>query len=847
MEYTGFSALHNAGAKSLFACAALAIGGAAFAAGEAQIALRPGERGPDVPKTLYGIFFEDINYSADGGIYPELVANRGFDWDNGSTHGWENDFRGGAQARISIEHGRPVHEVTASHVRIDAYGAGGGRGAGLRNRGYHGMYVEKGKKYDLSFYVRGIDGYKGGVRVVLEADGRVLAEKRLANSEMNVGRARGDAIFPELPEWTRAETVFEPSETTRQATLSILADSAGIVEFEQVSLFPQDTFNGRKNGLRRDLVQMLKDLKPGIMRFPGGCLVEGRDWNLWYDWKISVGDGSLESRRCIWNTWDYWQTMGLGYFEYFCLCEDLGCEPLPVMASGLTCQFAKPVDAAPMESMPYFAQNLLDLIEFANGDASTKWGALRAKMGHPRPFNMKYLGIGNENWDQVFLDRFEAIAKVVRAKHPEIRIVSSSGPGPDGHSFDYAWKRLDTKLADVIDEHYYRPPEWFREQGGRYDGYDRSGKKPNVYAGEYACHVRSKDNNLYSALCEAGAMTGFERNCDVVEMTSYAPLFAKVDSYKWKPDLIWFDNAGCFGTPNYYVQQMFGVNRPTRVVPSSETVSGDASFSCEGELALHTWNTAAEFKDLKVVDGSGRSLLSAMPDPSRCRVERGGRWTLSGGVLRQENAGATDTALTLPCGAVGDATVTFKARRTAGSEGFLFRFRAKDGRHAHVNFGGWMNTEHGIEALGFSASLPPRVAGSLENNRWYDVKVVLRGDTVTASLDGREIFSAARVTERAQKEFFHVCGFDAEKGELVVKCVNISDEARPLTIDFGTALKPGEAKRIELSGKSGDVNDLANPRRVAPVERTFRFDGGRRLRTELAPNSLTVFRLRASL
>ena len=342
-------------------------------------------------------------------------------------------------------------------------------------------------------------------------------------------------------------------------------------------------------------------------------------------------------------------------------------------------------------------------------------------------------------------------------------------------------------------------------------------------------------------------MTGFERNCDVVEMTSYAPLFAKVDSYKWKPDLIWFDNAGCFGTPNYYVQQMFGVNRPSRIVPSSETASDDASFSCEGELALHTWNTAAEFKDIKVVDGNGKKLLSAMPDPSKCRVERNGRWTLSGGVLKQSNTGATDTALTLPCGVVGDATVTFKARRVAGDEGFLFRFRAKDGRHAHVNIGGWMNKEHGLETLGFPAALPPKVAGSLENNRWYDVKVVLKGDTVTASLDGREIFSAVHVTELAQKDFFQVCGFDEEKGELVVKCVNISDEARPLTIDFGTALKPGEARRIELSGKAGEVNDLANPKRVAPVEKTFRFAGGRQFKTELAPNSLTVFRLRATL
>ncbi len=825
--------------------AAVFVAGAAFADGEARISLRPGERGPEVPKTLYGIFFEDINHSADGGIYPELVANRGFDWDNGSYRGWDHDFRGGAQARISLEWGRPVHEATASHVRIDAYGASADRCVGLRNRGYHGMYVEKGKKYDLSFYVRGIDGYKGGVRVVLESDGRVLAEKRVGNGEMNVGRPCGGGVFPELPEWTKVSAVFQPTATTRRATLSILADSPGIVEFEQVSLFPQDTFNGRKNGLRKDLVQMLKDLKPGIMRFPGGCLVEGRDWNLWYDWKLSVGDGSLESRKCIWNTWDYWQTMGLGYFEYFCLCEDLGCEPLPVMGSGLTCQFAKPVDAAPMESMPYFAQNLLDLIEFANGDVTTKWGGVRARMGHPKPFNMKYLGIGNENWDAVFLDRFEAIAKVIRERHPEIRIVSSSGPFSDGASFDYAWKRLDTKLADVIDEHYYKPPEWFREQGHRYDGYDRSGKKPKVYAGEYACHVRGKANDLYSALCEAGAMTGFERNCDIVEMTSYAPLFAKVDSHKWKPDLIWFDNAGCFGTPNYYVQQMFGVNRPSRIVPSSATVSKSrAVHSCSGTLALHTWNTAAEFKDMKVVDGQGRTLLASVPDPSRCKAEPGGRWRLSHGVLRQENIHATDTALTLPCGNVGDATITFKVRRTAGAEGFLFRFRQNDGTYAHINIGGWFNKEHGFETIGFGASLPPRTAGSLENGRWYDFKVALKGDSVSVWLDGRPLYVDTRIVVREQEDFFHVCGYDEKTSEFVVKCVNISEKERPLSIDFGMSLRPGDARRIELAGGRGDVNDLAHPRRIAPVEQSFRFAGGRTLSSVLKPNSLTVFRIK---
>ncbi len=832
--------------NAAIACAIAAISatGAALSAADVKIKLHPEERGPEVPKTLYGIFFEDINHAADGGIYPELVANRGFDWDNGSTKGWENDFRGGNQARISIEHGRPVHEATASHVRIESFGSCGGAGAGLRNRGYHGIFVEAGKKYDLSFYVRGVDGYKGGVRVVLEADGRVLAERYVPNGEFDGGAPRFSDVFPELPPWTRVTAVFSPAETVRNATLSILADSPGIVEFEQVSLFPQDTFNGRKNGLRKDLVQMLKDLKPGIMRFPGGCLTEGRDWNLWYDWKLSVGDGSLESRKCLWNTWDYWQTMGLGYYEYFCLCEDLGCEPLPVMGSGLTCQFANPWDAAPMESMDYFAQNLLDLIEFANGDKSTKWGGLRARMGHPKPFNMKYLGIGNENWDAVFLDRFEVLAKAVREKHPEIKIVSSSGPYSDGSSFDYAWERLDSKQADVIDEHYYKPPEWFLENAHRYDGYDRSGRKPKVYAGEYACHGKSRDNNLHSALCEAGAMTGFERNCDVVEMTSYAPLLAKLDSHKWKPDLIWFDNTGCFGTPNYYVQKLFGEHRPSRIIPSEAKVKGAAEIPAAGEMALKTWNTAAEFKDVKVVDGRGRTVFKGLPDPSRCKKDAAGDWRVEGGVLKQLNAHSPDTDLTLPCGEFGDGTVTFKARRTAGAEGFMFKFRSKDGRSLRVNIGGWGNKAHAIEAVGFVASLPVHEKGSIENGRWYDFKIALKGDMVSVWLDGEKLFYRARIVPRVREDFFHVAGYDAMAREIVVKCVNLSGEPRRLSLDFGAMLAAGEAKRIELWGEPGDVNDMANPKRVAPVEKTFKFGGGRALTATLKPNSLTIFRIK---
>ena len=337
---------------TLTALAAAAIAVTAF--GGVRIAIDPAAKGHDVPKTLYGIFFEDINHAADGGVYPELIENRGFDWKTKDLEGWQTDFRGDAMARVSLQDGRPVHP-------------------------------------------RGLDGYRGGLRCVIERGGRVLCEAKVANKDMSVSPAKESVDF-ELPEWKRHAFVFEPRETVADGTFSILLDAPGAVEIEQVSLYPQDTFNGRKNGLRKDLVKWLKDMKPGVLRFPGGCIAEGHDFQHWFDWKRTVG--ALERRETIWNTWGYWQSMGLGYYEYFCLAEDIGAEPLPICIAGLTCQFRGP-KFAPMESMEYFADNICDLIDFANADPETNvWAKLRADMGHPAPFNLKYVGIGNENWDK---------------------------------------------------------------------------------------------------------------------------------------------------------------------------------------------------------------------------------------------------------------------------------------------------------------------------------------------------------------------------------------------------------------------------------------------------------------
>lgn len=535
-------------------------------ASECEIKLGDVADGHEVSPVLWGAFFEDINWAADGGIYPELIANAGFDWSqadhekwNCREDGWEGDFRNDGMARLSFQYGAPIHPNTAKHLRIETFGTGI---AGVRNRGYDGIFLENGAKYRLAFNWRELA--KSGIDYEL-GEWKSVEKIITADSDIQTIHFPGNHFQMELARDKKAKD--------GRYTFSILVSGRRTVEFDNVSLKPVDTIAG----LRKDLVQALADLKPSFLRFPGGCIVEEGDFQHWYDWRRTVGP--MERRECIVNRWvrpnaPYWETFGLGYYEYFLLCEAIGAEPLPICLSGLTCQFQTPPQLAAVEDMDYFAQVVIDLIEFANGDVSTTWGKVRAEMGHPAPFNLKYVGIGNENWDQVFLDRYDAIQKIVKAAHPEIIIVGSSGPSPDGKRFDLAWNWYNDKNGDIVDEHYYRPPEWFLSQAHRYDSYARTGK-PKVYAGEYACHDEGngKRNTHYSAICEAAAMTGFERNADVVVMASYAPLFARVGHNQWHPNLIWFDGKSVCRTPNYYVQQMFSLNRPTRTIPVEVTGS----------------------------------------------------------------------------------------------------------------------------------------------------------------------------------------------------------------------------------------------------------------------------------
>jgi alpha-L-arabinofuranosidase len=535
------------------ACLFLALLRAQSPAPAGTIAIQVNSPGAAIPASMYGVFFEDINFGADGGLYPELVKNRSFEFTE-PLNGWSKAFNSEGQLIVLSEGG--LNENNPHYLRLRSETPAGFT---LTNTGFRGMGVHAGAEYLFSAWVR-VPGSKG--------------PKALRASLLGAGGSIGEATLTNFSgEWKKYSAVIRSSATDPKARLRIAIDGQGDIDMDMVSLYPKDTWKNRSNGLRTDLVQLLADMKPGFIRFPGGCIVEGRRLALRYQWKKTVGD--VSERRSIVNRWndendrltpDYFQSFGLGFFEYFQLAEDIGASPLPILNCGMACQFNSS-ELAQLNQLDEYVQDALDLIEFANGAVGTKWGGLRASLGHPAPFNLKMIGVGNEQWGKAYVDRYKIFSEAIRAKHPEIKLVVSAGPLPGGSLFDYLWSQMRELKADIVDEHYYQPPQWFLSNSHRYDKYDRNG--PKVFAGEYAAHTAGQRNNWGAALAEAAFMTGLERNSDVVVMASYAPLFAHVDAWQWAPDLIWFDNLRSFGTPSYYVQKLFATNLGSRILPVS--------------------------------------------------------------------------------------------------------------------------------------------------------------------------------------------------------------------------------------------------------------------------------------
>lgn len=535
-----------------------------------------------VSPTMWGLFFEDINLGADGGLYAELVENRSFEFDV-PMMGWKEKKVDKADGSYLILNRGRLNPANRRYIKLESSTGN----YGLSNNGFRGMGIKKDMQYDFSILARQHDGSSSGLRIELIGEqGNVIASAKLQ---------------PDSKEWKRYTVSFVAKEGAPKAGLNVLLDAKGGMDLDMISLFPKDTWKERKNGLRSDMVQLLADMKPGFLRFPGGCIVEGRNLDERFQWKKTIGP--IEDRQMLINRWnmefkhrptpDYFQSFGLGFFEYFQLCEDIGAKPLPILNAGMACQF-NTAEVVPLDQLQPYIQDALDLIEFANGSATSEWGKKRADMGHPAPFNMTMIGIGNENWGPQYLERLALFTKALKEKYPNIKIVNSSGTDPKGDRFDYLNNNLRARHADIIDEHYYRSPQWFLDNANRYDNYDRQG--PKVFAGEYAAQSKEiaspeNKNNWLCAMSEAAFMTGLERNADVVQMASYAPLFANIEGWQWTPDLIWVDNLQSYGSPNYYVQKLFSVNKGTEVVPvlsDNQVVSGKDGYYASATIDRKT-------------------------------------------------------------------------------------------------------------------------------------------------------------------------------------------------------------------------------------------------------------------
>ena len=610
----------------------------------------------EISPNMWGIFFEDINLGADGGLYAELVKNRSFEFFK-PMMGWKVT---GGKAMSNLKIGgeitvinRPEKEATNPRyvqVLLDKTEKGT---LGLTNEGFRGMGIKKGLRYDFS----------------------VLYHQKTANAKLNVelvtekGDIIGSAVYVPTQTgdaWHKGEVSFTASATEPKAKLNVWFEGSGTLDLDMISLFPSDTWKGRKGGLRADMVQILADMKPGFVRFPGGCIVEGHDLSLRYQWKKTVG--AVENRKLIVNRWnyefahrpapDYFQTFGLGFFEYFQMSEDIGAEPLPILNCGMACQFNS-AELAPMTELDPYIQDALDLIEFANGDPLSKWGKLRAEMGHPAPFNLKMMGVGNENWGPQYLERLKMFQERIKKQYPEIKLVCSSGISASGDMFDYLNPNLRKMNVGFIDEHYYNRPEWFFSNANRYDNYDRKSAS-KVFAGEYAGqsdHTVSEknQNNWQTALAEAAFLTGLERNADVVAMASYAPLFGHVDGWQWKPNLIWVDNLRTMPTPNYQVQKLYATNKGSHVVPmlykNNQAATGQDSLYASAVIDKKTNELI-----IKIVNASKKAQSAEVNIEGLKKLDAKARLTL----LQNNDLEAINTLDTPSVIAPSEATIETK-------------------------------------------------------------------------------------------------------------------------------------------------------------------------------------------
>jgi alpha-L-arabinofuranosidase len=826
-------------AGTLVAAPAPATGAAA----DYSIRIDPARTGPAISDTMYGIFLEDINRAADGGLHAELVDNRSFEYDRADNESFmpltawtPTAVAGGAGTAEVVDDAARLNERNRRYLRLTLDGGAGSYG--VTNAGYNtGIAVQAGKTYDFSVWAR-TDQAAGTplTAALVDTSGAALAAP--LRIQLN-----GDG-------WAKYTGTFVASAASTTGRLTVTAGGAGVVRLDMVSLFPRDTFKGRPNGLRRDLAEQIAALRPGFLRFPGGCLVNTGSHQAYeapdfersrsYQWKDTIGP--VETRATNANFWGYNQSYGLGYFEYFQFAEDIGAMPLPVVPAMVTgCGQNQATDDP--ELLRRHVQDTLDLIEFANGPATSEWGRVRAQMGHPRPFGLTHIGVGNEeNLPDDFFERFTVFREAIEARHPDITVISNSGPDDTGPTFERAWELNRAANVDMVDEHYYNSPPWFLENNERYDSYDRNG--PQVFLGEYA----SLDNRWRNALAESAYMTGLERNADIVKLASYAPLLANEDYVQWSPDMIWFNNHQVWPSPSYETQKLFMRNTGDQVVPSESTRTPGTAEPITGAVGLSTWNTSAAYDNVRVVSADGETLLSddfSGDDSQWTHVTEAGSWAIEDGAFVQsDDSAAENTMVTAGDPAWRDYDLHVTATKRSGAEGFLIAFGVRDtGNYYWWNLGGWGNTQSAVEEAVDGAKqqwIPD--ATSIETGRAYDLRIEVRGRNVRLFVDGQEW--GAFADDKVAEPFRQVVTRDHATGDLIVKVVNAQDTPARTAIDLGDRVRVAPVARLTTLQGDPDTVHTAQSQPIRPRHSILRGVASSFTHTFPA-NSVTFMRINA--
>ncbi|MFC5729466.1 MULTISPECIES: alpha-L-arabinofuranosidase C-terminal domain-containing protein [Nocardioides] len=776
--------------------------------------------GAELNPDMFGIFFEDINYAADGGIYAELVRNRSFEF-NGTDHSsftamtaWSLANRsGGASSATVVNDSGRLNELNRNYLRLVAAAPGDG----IRNTGFDGVAVENGDVYDASVWVRTATAQSLTVRLEDSAGSTVLGAGTVA--------VRGDGT------WQRVEVPLTATATSNNARIAVLAGAGSTLALDMVSVMPRDTWVGPVNGpsvLRKDLAERVAAMKPGFVRFPGGCVTNVGTFRSYeesgftdrqrtYQWKETIGP--IEERPTNKNFWGYNQTYGLGYLEYFELAEDLGAEPLPVLSVGANGCGSTIPEMKDQAQIDRWVQDTLDLIEFANGGTDTEWGAVRAELGHPEPFGMEMIGLGNEENTTTFEANFPQFKEAVETAYPDISIISNSGPDDAGTRFDTLWSFNRAQGVDMVDEHYYNDPDWFLDNHRRYDDYDREG--PKVFLGEYA----SRGNTFHNALAEAAYMTGLQRNGDVVRLASYAPLLAHEAHVQWAPDAIWFDNDESWESANWQVQKMFGNNVGDQVAPSTFDGAVNAPQDVRGGVFLSTWNTSAAYDNVVVTDNeTGETLFSDdFADSSQWSPQQGA-WSTDGGRYVQSSTTTTD-ARSVIAGAYDKGwtnyTLELDATKLAGAEGFLVGFGATGTNSFYWwNVGGWNNTRSVLQrADGGSAGEVVALEGdSVATGTTYRLRIEVDGTTIRLYQDGVLKLTYDQVD--ASDQLFQVVTRDEATGDLVAKVVNTATgPVRTQVRVSDAAIEPTGTVTTLTAPSRSTTNTKASPTVIWPKER----------------------------